>query len=248
MPLPYDEIDTAAGLTSPLRTGLPGSLSPSTTPGGIAQGVLHLDQRLRTHAGEILRLDVGEDFDGAGLESTYALASARAGPFHAAGFVDWSNRELPCGNCQASDRWLRRFTEAWADTGVNDRRGDGLSLSFVRAIAAGAPQISAPLDLLFAPPLAADDPRWSLPDVSQASASANARIVGGLGVHAGASYELPASLFSQVTFGAAYVSGQRCCTIDLNAVFQPSRPGPNLAFAAVFVLLDLGEFTGATSH
>ncbi len=247
MPLPYDEIDTAAGLTTPARTNAR-SLSTSTTPGGIAQGALHIDQRVRTHAGEVFRLDLGEDFDGAGLESTYALISGRAGLFHAAGFVDWSNRELPCSGCAQTDRWLRRFTEAWAEAGVGDRRGDGLSLSFVRAIAAGAPQISAPLDLLFSPPLASTDPRWELPDISQASASATARIVGGLGLHGGASYELPARLFSQVTAGVGYVSGQRCCTIDLNAVFQPVHPGPNLAFAAVFVLLDLGEFTGSTSH
>jgi len=247
LPLPYDEIDTAAGLTSPLRTTA-GSLSTSTTPGGLAQGVLHVDQRLRTHAGEIFALDVGEDFDGAGAESTYATASGRAGLFHAAGFVDWSNRELPCPGCAQVDRSLRRFTEAWAEAGMNDRRGDGLALSFVRAIAAGAPRISAPLDLLYAPALASNDLRWQLPDISQASASATARIVGGLGLHAGASYELPASLFSSVTVGAGYTSGQHCCTIDLNAVFQPVRAGPNLGFAAVFVVLDLGEFTGTTSH
>ncbi len=247
LPLPYDEIDTAAGLTSPSRTA-PGSLSASTTPGGIAQGVLHVDQRIRTHAGEVFGLDVGEDFDGAGGEATYATASARAGAFHAAGFVDWSNRELPCPGCSQADRSLRRLTEAWAETGLNDRRGDGIALSFVRAIAAGAPRIGAPLDLLFAPPLTSNDPRWQLPDISQASASATARIVGGLGMHAGASYQLPASLFSQVTVGAGYTSGQRCCTLDLNAVFQPVRAGPNLGFAAVFVLLDLGDFTGSTSH
>ncbi len=131
---------------------------------------------------------------------------------------------------------------------MSDRRGDGLSLSFVRAIAGGAPQLSAPLDLLFAPALASNDPRWALPDISQAGATATARIVGGLGLHAGASYQLPANLFSQVTVGAGYVSGQHCCTIDLNAVFQPVRAGPNLGFAAVFVLLDLGEFAGSTSH
>jgi len=273
VPLPYDEIDMASGLTSPRqRTASAFALTPSTSPGGIAQGMLHVDQRLRTHSGEIARLDVGENFDGNGLESTFATVSMRAGPFHAAGFLDWSDHPLPCLNregnisfvyaaltslppCAPSDRQLRRFTEAWAEAGVNDHRGDGLSLSFVRAIAAGGPQISAPLDLLFAVPLANDDPRWALPDVSQLSVSGNVRIVGGLGAHAGASYQLAAAgpipglgLFSQVAAGLSYVSGQRCCTIDVNGVFQPVQADGRLGFAAVFVLLDLGEFAGSTSH
>jgi LPS-assembly protein len=248
-PLPYDEIDTAAGLTQPRAGTFPGSLAAATAPGGISQGAIHLDQRLRTHAGEVLRLDVGENFDGAGFESTYATLSGRVGPFHGAGYLDWSDRPLPCPLCSGSERQVRRFTEAWAEAGVNDRRGDGLSLYFVRAIAAGGPQISAPLDLLFATSLASDDPRWALPDVSQLAASGNLRIIGGLGAHAGASYQLAASgLFSQVSAGLDYVSSQRCCNIDVNGVFQPTQPGGRLGFAAVFVLLDLGEFTGSTSH
>jgi hypothetical protein len=182
--------------------------------------------------------------------------------------VSWSNHPLPCFDresnaqltyapvqllpqCQGLDRPLRRFTEAWAEAGLNDRRGDGLSLNFVRAIAAGGPQISAPLDLLFAIPPAATDPRWALPDVNQLGASGTLRIVGGLAAHAGASYQLAAAgspLFSQVSAGLGYVSSQRCCNVDVNGIFQPTQPGGKLGFAAVFVLLDLGEFAGTTSH
>jgi hypothetical protein len=98
--------------------------------------------------------------------------------------------------------------------------------------------------LLFAPTISPTDPRWSLPDVDQLSFNATAQILYGLDAHAGASYQLSASAFSQIQFGAGYVSRHHCCNIDLTAVIQPVAIG-QLGFAAVFVTLDLGELAGS---
>ncbi len=246
LPLPYDEIALAPGLTAPvLANPAAGSLVRSSASGALTQGQLHLDQRLRTKAGELARLDVGEFFDGAGPESTFVRASLQRGPLQVAGFADLSNAELPCPGCTADDRTLRRLTEAWLALGLSDPRGDTLGLNLARAIAAGAPRLSAPLDLLFAPRLPDGDPRWRLADVSQIQLTGQARLPYGLKAQASATYQLSAGAFSQIQVGGGYDSPRHCCNVGVSAVVQPSLPG-QLALAAVLVSLDLGEFGGST--
>lgn len=258
--LPYDEIALATGPTAPVSTAA-GTFARSQAPGGIAQGALHVDQRLRGHRGELLRLDVGETFDGSGPVATYALAQARAAHLHASGFADYSSQALPCPGtvsitapgqgpgCTSSERALRRLSEAYAEAGANDNRGDGVSLTFERAVAAGAPRLGAPIDLLFATRLPTLDPSWALPDISQLGAQVSARIGAGLTAHGSVSYQLPASAISQIIAGLGYNSPQHCCNLDVNAVFQPSGLGQaGLGFAALFLVFDLGEFAGSASH
>jgi hypothetical protein len=139
---------------------------------------------------------------------------------------------------------LRRWAEAGAQIGVTDTRGDTLQGTFSRAVAAGAPRLSSPLDALFAQTLPADNPLWLLPDISQATLYGNARVAGSINLHASVSYLFPASLVNQITVGAGYLSLQRCLSIDATAVVQPPSAGVPLGLAAFFLTWNLGEIAG----
>jgi hypothetical protein len=254
-PLPYDAIDFAAGYSYPSQApGNSPAIQSGATPGGLAQGDLHLEQTLRSVRGQRFSLDVGEYFDGAGPEATYARFAFADGPVRGSAFGSYQNHPNPCPPLSACDpgpsaassgaERLRRLAEAGAVLGVNDSRGDVLQGTFYRAIAAGAPRLSAPLDALFAQPLPQDDPRWALPDISQASLFGNVRVAGPLNVHASISYLPPANLVNQLTMGASYVSPQHCLTIDATGVVQPPTAGQPLGLAAFFLTWNLGELAG----
>jgi hypothetical protein len=253
-PLIYDQIDAAAGFYRPVGT-IPGaSISPSSTPGGLSQGDLHLLQTLRAPGGQNLSLDVGEYFDGAGFEATYWRLAFADGPLRGSTYGSYLNHESPCpplsacnpsaGPATSGELSLRRWAEAGAQLGVSDTRGDNVTATFSRAVAAGAPRLSSPLDALFARSVPTDDPLWLLPDISQATLSANGRLAGSINVHASVSYLLPANLVNQITVGAGYISAQRCLSIDATAVVQPPSAGVPLGLAAFFLTWNLGEIAG----
>jgi LPS-assembly protein len=253
-PLVYDQIDAAAGLSYPGTPGSTPSIVTSPTPGGLAQGDLHVLQTLRAPGGQNVSLDLGEYFDGAGFEATYGRLAFADGPVRGSAFATYLNHASPCppqsacnpGMAPATngELTLRRWAEAGAQLGVSDTRGDNVVGTFSRAVAAGAPRLSSPLDALFAVPVPSDNPLWSLPDISQATLSANARVAGSINLHASVSYLFPASLVNQITAGAGYVSAQRCLAIDATAVVQPPSAGFPLGLAAFFLTWNLGEIAG----
>ena len=246
LPLPYDELDFAAGLPASLP-GAPGSLAFGPLPPALWQGKLDVDQRLDGPGGHA-ELDLGEYFDLAGPESAFGFGNAEFGHWHGDAYAIYSSRPAPCAGCTPAAARLRRLSEAGADLGVSDSRGDTLGGSFVRAVAAGSPRLSAPADALFAPQLAANDPRWALPDVSQATVSANVQITSAVAAHGGFTYLLPAELPIQIMAGAGYHSPQGCWGLDANLVLQPTieptGPSGPLGLAAFFVTFDLGPLGG----
>ncbi|MHB1845244.1 MAG: LPS-assembly protein LptD [Deltaproteobacteria bacterium] len=241
IPLPYDELDFAPGIGAPPQASP--ILGASALPTSLWQGKLDLSQRLDGPAGHA-RLDLGEYFDLGGPESAFGFGSAAVGRWHGDGYALYSSKPLPCQGCTTADARLRRLSEAGADLGVNDARGDSLGASFVRTIAAGSPRLSAPVDALFAPALAPNDPRWALPDVSQLSANGSVQVVPAVAVHGGLVYLLPAEAPVQLLFGAGYRSPQGCWALDGNLVVQPIVPGGPLGIAAFFVTFDLGPLGG----
>ncbi|HUB06811.1 MAG TPA: hypothetical protein VMB50_07420 [Myxococcales bacterium] len=243
VPLPYDELDFAPGLGAAPTTAAPGTVASGLLPSSLAQGVLHVDQRL---VGPALRarLDLGEYLDLAGAEATYGLLQSSWGSFHLNGYALFSNQPLPCPGCNRAATDVRRLEQATADAGWADARGDSAGLTFFRTVAAGSALLNAPADALFAPTLAPSDPRWALPDVSQATAGGTARVWDGLSVHAGLSYLVTAEVPIQVTAGAGYRSPQSCLALDGTFVLQPSGPGQPLGLAAFFLTFDLGEIGG----
>ena len=158
----------------------------------------------------------------------------------------YASRPTPCPGCDSSAERLRRLTEASADLSVTDPRGDTLGGSFIRAVAGGSAILSTPADALFATLPPAADPRWILPDVSQASLSAAAKVTQAVTVHGGLTYLVPAELPIQLLGGAGYRSPQGCWAIDANLVFQPPGPGLPIGLAAFFATFDLGEFGGGS--
>ncbi len=247
LPLPYDEIDFAPGYGAPPAPGSPGTLLRGPLPTGLAQAELHVDQRLRGPNASA-HLDLGEYLDPGGPEGTFGLLESRFGPFHANAYALVANQPLPCPapTCTPSEHALRRLEEATADVGWGDARGDGAGVSFVRALAGGSMRMDAPLDALFAPPLPPEDPRWALPDVSQASANATVAVADGVAVHGGLTYLVSALQPIQLLAGAGWKSSQGCLALDGNLVFQPPAPGSPLGLAAFFVTFDLGELGGGT--
>ena len=249
LPLPYDELDFAPGLGTAPGSAVPGTVAAGTLPTNLAQGVLHVDQRLRG-PGVAARLDLGEYFDAQGAEATYGLLQSSWGAFHLNCYALFSNQPVPCPNapgasfCSPATAAVRRLEQASADGGWGDARGDSVSLTFYRMIAAGSAAVNAPLDALFAPPLAANDPRWALPDISQVTAGGTVRIWDGVSAHAGASYLVTADLPVQLTAGAGYRAPQGCLALDGTFVLQPPGAGQPLGVAAFFVTFDLGEIGG----
>jgi LPS-assembly protein len=248
IPLPYDELDFAPGYGGPplITPGTLGTLQRGTLPTGFAQGVLHIDQRLRGPRVQA-RLDVGEYVDDGGFEATYAQLQSTFGQFHANGYTLFSNQPTPCPGCTQATSDVRRLEEATVDIGWADPRGDAASVTFVRALAAGSAILNSPVDALFAPPLPSNDPRWTLPDVSQAGVGATARIWDGIFVHAGMTYLVPAATPIQILAGAGYHSAQNCLVLDGNLVLQPPQAGSPLTVTAFFVTFDLGEIGGGGS-
>ncbi|MHB8417996.1 MAG: LPS-assembly protein LptD [Myxococcales bacterium] len=247
LPLPYDELDFAPGLGAAPTSGLPanGGVVLGTLPTSLSQGLLHIDQRLRG-PGVTAQFDLGEYLDLAGAEASYGLLQSTWGPFHLNGYTLFSNQPVPCPPpfCTRATAEVRRLEQATGDLGWSDPRGDQVSLLFYRIVAAGSAVANAPADALFAPPLAATDPRWALPDVSQATAAGTVKVWDGISVHAGVSWLVTAQEPVQVTAGAGYRSPQKCINLDGTVVLQPPLPGQPLGFAAFFITFDLGDLGG----
>ncbi len=254
LPLPYDEIDFAPGYGATPATGAPGMLVRGVLPEGFAQAELHVDQRLRG-PGFSGRLDFGEYVDLLGPEGTFGLIKSTFGPFHANAYALIANRTLPCPNCNAGESEFRRLEEASGDAGWGDTRGDNVSVSFARALAAGSLRLDSPLDALFAPPLPAGDPLWALPDLTQVMAAGTAQIADGFAVHGGVTYLFASGAPIQILAGTGWKSSQGCLALDANLVFQPffqpavsGQPptAPTFGLAAFFVTFDLGELGGGS--
>jgi LPS transport system D len=245
LPLPYDELDVPIGYGHS-----PGAIQPSLLPGtavaNLNQAVLHVNQFLTTRSGQRAELDLGAQLDAQGFANAYLGLEGTAFPFRWGGYASYSLRPLPCPGCSPGEQGLRRLTETWLELGVGNGRGSDVSASFRRALAAGGPRLSTPQDGLFGELPDAADPRWALPDISQATLNART-LFGALLGHGGIGYLVSASLPFQVAIGGGYSSKRGCLLFDINAVLQPPTSSQKLGLAGVFFTINLGEVIGGTS-
>ncbi len=156
------------------RTG--SGLLSSGPPGAWSQLRAAVETRVVSGAADVLRLELGQDYDlrGGRFAETFASAAVAAGRVSA----DASTRFLAVdGRADAPDAripsgFLDRFTELRANVALSDRRGDALRAGLFAVGPGGSGGIFAGLDPLF-------DLRPTATDVATAVVSAGARLVAG---------------------------------------------------------------------
>jgi hypothetical protein len=224
---------------------VPSLLSGTPVP-SLNQAVLHVNQLLTTRGGTKAGLDLGVQLDGQGFANAYLDFEGSAFPFRWGGFASYSLRTLPCPGCTPGLQDLRQLTETWLEVGMGNGRGSDVSASFRRALAAGGPRLSTPQDGLFGELPDAADPRWSLPDIGQATLNFRT-LFGALLVHGGLGYLVPSSNTFQLALGGGYSSRRGCLLFDVNTLLQPPTSGQKLGLVGVFFTINLGEVLGGTS-
>ena len=165
------------------RTG--SGLLSSGPPGTWSQLRAAVQTRLAAGAVDVLRLELGQDYDlgGGRFAETFTSAAVAAGPFAAdasARFLAVDGRGEPTTPPPFPSAFLDRFTQLSAGVALSDRRGDAVHARFLAVGPGGSGSLLAGLDPLFDLRPTAD---------ATASATAGARVAAG-----------PATLVYEATF------------------------------------------------
>jgi LPS-assembly protein len=161
----YDAFDRAAS-----------GLLSSGPAGAWSQLRAAVETRLAVGALDVLRLELGQDYDlrGGRFAETFtnaAVIAGRASADASARFLAVDGRADPAATPRIASTFLDRFTELRANVALTDRRGDSLRAGFLALGPGGSGAFLAGLDALF-------DLRPTAGDVA-AFATAGTRVVAG---------------------------------------------------------------------
>ncbi|MGB8931832.1 MAG: LPS-assembly protein LptD, partial [Anaeromyxobacteraceae bacterium] len=126
-------------------------LLAAAPPGSFAQGRASVETRLDGPVGELLHLELGQDFDlGAGeLADAFATLRASAGPFTASASAGYAGLARRVRSVADPSRPLDDWTEVRGSVSVHSRRGHEFHAGLLSIGAGGAPSGQGGADALF---------------------------------------------------------------------------------------------------